>query len=76
MIVFSMFTAQPFQVRLHTLFRYQRVFGQHRVVLGNVFFLAAEPFAECGLEERVSIEIVFPIIPYYIGDELLQLGIA
>lgn len=24
----------------------------------------------------IHIEIVFPVIPYYIGDELLQLGIA
>ena len=32
-----------------------RIFGQYGVVLGNVFFLTAEPFAESGLEERVSI---------------------
>ena len=36
----------------------------------------AEPFAECCLEERVTIKVVFLIIPYYISDELLQLGIA
>ena len=51
-------------------------FGSTEVVLGDVFFLATEPFAESGLEERVTIEIVFSVIPYYIIDELLQLGIA
>lgn len=67
---------QSFQVRFHTLLRYQRVFGQHRVVLGYVLFFTTEPFAECCLEERVTIKVVFPVILYYIGDELLQLGIA
>lgn len=36
----------------------------HGVVLGNVFFLAAEPFAECCFEDRLTIETIFLVMPF------------
>ena len=67
---------QSFQICFYPFLRHQRIFGKNIVVLGDVLFLAAEPFSKCGLKEQFGIQILLFVIPYYIIYELFDLRIA
>ena len=58
---------QLLQISIHSIFRNKRVLRKYIVVLGDILFLASEPFSEDGHQVGFNIKVFLSVVLNYVS---------
>lgn len=67
---------QLLQISIHSIFRNKRVLRKYIVVLGDILFLAGEPFSEDGHQVGFNIKVFLSVVLNYVECKLFQFRIT